>query len=60
MLGFKTKEKPKLTQSQAFEQFEATVSDAIHAAQRLGVWAATLAQHLEAIGNMLDANRRWR
>ena len=60
MFGFGTKDKPKLTQAAAFEDFKAALNDAIYAAQKYGVWNATLAQHLEAHANVLDASRPWR
>jgi len=50
----------QLTQSEAFEIFKTSVSDAIHEAQKHGVWAATLAQYLESHANVLDASRPWR
>jgi hypothetical protein len=60
MFGKWNKDKPKPTQSEAFEIFKTTVSDAIHEAQKCGVWNATLAQHLESHAAVLDASRRWR
>ena len=60
MFGFGTKDKPKLTQSEAFEIFKTTVSEAIYAAQKHGVWNSTLASLLESHANVLDASRRWR
>jgi hypothetical protein len=60
MFPFSKPKAKKKSQSQAFEEFKTTVSDAIHEAQRHGVWAATLAQHLEAHANVLDASRPWR
>jgi hypothetical protein len=47
LFGKKPAAKPT-TQSQAFEKFKATIQTAIYDAQQHGVWAATLAQHLEA------------
>jgi hypothetical protein len=60
MFGIGKAKAKQLTQSQAFEIFKTTVSEAIGEAQRHGVWAATLAQHLEAHANILDASRPWR
>jgi hypothetical protein len=60
MFGFSKQKADKKSQAQAFEEFKTTVSEAIHEAQKHGVWAANLAQHLEAHANVLDASRPWR
>lgn len=62
MLGFgKTKEKPKLSQAEAFEKFRGTVEQAIRIAQSHGVWPHTLSTYLEAhVNNLNMAQVSWR